>query len=604
MLFSGMKISTRLASGFGAVIVLLVIITTISTMEMITLNHDVDDLVNDKFAKTVLANNIILNNNVIERAMRNSLLVKGKAEIARELDRIAVSTRTIEGDLHKIEAMIQSENDRTNFNDLINARTKYAVTKVQFIKLVSAGKRGEAINYMLSDVSPSQEAYIGTVSRLIESQTRLMEESGKNAGQQVRSSMIQIIVMGSIVLLASAFIGLLISRSITRPLREAIKVAIAVAQGDLTQRFEAASEDETGKLLQALKIMQDNLRAIISSDAGRVLEALSRGDLTERITRDYPGTFGQLKDDANSTVEKLMEIIAQVKYSTEMITTSAREISAGNSDLSQRTEEQAASLEETSSSMSELLSTVRRNTESARHANQLAQATSDIADQSGKSVQMVVATMTSINQSSRKIEDIIKIIDGIAFQTNILALNAAVEAARAGEQGRGFAVVASEVRSLAQRSAVAAKEIKLLISESVEKVNVGSRQVKDAADEISDVVTSVQLVASLMKDITAATAEQGTSIEQVNIAITQIDSVTQHNAALVQEAAAAAESMQEQAGALNVVVSTFKLDEHTGGSAVVRLVAHPRQTESAPIKERNLPMAKPDKDEDEDWKEF
>jgi len=485
---------------------------------------------------------------------------------------------------------------------VVNASTKYAVTKERFIKLVSAGKRKDAIDYLLSDVSPSQETYIGTVSKLIDSQIRLMKETGKIAGQQVSISMTQVIVMGLIALLSSVAIGFLITRSITRPLLEAVEVAIAVAQGDLTQRFEVTSKDETGQLLQALNIMQDNLRAIIGNDVGRVLKALSRGDLTERITKDYPGTYGQLKDDANSTVEKLMEIIAQVKFSTDMITAAAQEIAAGNSNLSQRTEEQASSLEETTSSMSELLSTVRRNTESARHANQLAQGTSDIAEQSGKAVQMLVATMTTINESSRKIEDIISVIDGIAFQTNILALNAAVEATRAGDQGRGFAVVAAEVRSLAQRSAAAAKEIKLLISESVEKVSVGSRQVKEAADEISDVVTSVQLVASLMKDITAATAEQGMSIEQVNTAITQIDSVTQHNAALVQEAAAAAESMQEQSDALNVVVSTFKLDERREGAAVVGYVAQPQKTKAAPRKERKLTIAKPDKDED--WKAF
>jgi len=256
--------------------------------------------------------------------------------------------------------------------------------------------------------------------------------------------------MAVIGLLLALWLGAALIRAIVSPLQRAVSVANAVAKGDLTQRIDVTSKDETGQVLQALKIMQDNLRAIISNEVGRVLEAMSRGDLTERITKDYPGTFGQLKDDANSTAEKLMAIIYQVKNSTEMITISAKEIAGGNSDLSQRTEEQASNLEETASSMEELTATVKQNAENARHANQLSMSASDIAVKGGKAVGDVVQTMTSISASSRKIIDIISVIENIAFQTNILALNAAVEAARAGEQGRGFAVVAAEVRSLAR----------------------------------------------------------------------------------------------------------------------------------------------------------
>jgi methyl-accepting chemotaxis protein len=451
------------------------------------------------------------------------------------------------------------------------------------------------------------EIEMGLLSDLIEENSKQINTKSKAATEYVRGTIIIVTCCAWVILLVIAYF---MTRAITRPLRHAVSAANAVAQGDLTQRIEITGTDEAGQLLQAIKTMQDNLRAIVSNDVGRILDALSRGDLTERITGNYPGAFGQLKEDANSTVLKLKAIITQVKSSTDMITTAAQEIAMGNSDLSQRTEQQAASLEQTASSMTELLATVRRNTESARHANQLAHGSSDIAGQSGKAVELLVATMTAINQSSRKIEDIIRVIDGIAFQTNILALNAAVEAARAGEQGRGFAVVAAEVRSLAQRSAVAAKEIKQLITESVEKINVGTKQVKDASDEISDVVTSVQLVASLMKDITAATTEQGMSIEQVNQAITQMDNVTQQNAALVEEASAAAESMQEQAKTLDAAMSTFKLEADTGSvkTGKAKLVAKPATAlpASTPVaSQRNSGrLTETTGNRDGDWKEF
>jgi methyl-accepting chemotaxis protein len=408
--------------------------------------------------------------------------------------------------------------------------------------------------------------------------------------------------MAVIGLLLALWLGAALIRAIVRPLQRAVSVANAVAKGDLTQHIDVTSEDETGQVLQALKIMQDNLRAIISNEVGRVLEAMSRGDLTERITKDYPGTFGQLKDDANSTVEKLMAIIYQVKNSTEMITVSAKEIAGGNSDLSQRTEEQASNLEETASSMEELTATVKQNAENARHANQLSMSASDIAVKGGKAVGDVVQTMTSISASSRKIIDIISVIENIAFQTNILALNAAVEAARAGEQGRGFAVVAAEVRSLAQRSAAAAKEIAALIDASVDKVDTGSRQADQAGATMNEIVIAVKRVTDIMAEISAASNEQSAGIEQVNHAITQMDNVTQQNAALVEEAAAAAESMQEQAASLDEAMSAFKLQERRKGREGARHIAQQQKAIAAPGKERKLVKSKPDNDED--WKEF
>ncbi|MBU1264488.1 MAG: PAS domain-containing protein [Gammaproteobacteria bacterium] len=313
----------------------------------------------------------------------------------------------------------------------------------------------------------------------------------------------------------SILFGYFISRTILKPLDRALEVAHTIAGGDLSHRFEMAAWDETGQLMRALNQMNANMVAVVS--------------------------------DIGSNVDS--------------ISTAAGEIAAGNADLSARTESQASSLEETASTMEELTSTVKQNAEGARHASQLVSSTAEIAGQGGEVMGKVVDTMSSIKESSRKIADIIGVIDGIAFQTNILALNAAVEAARAGEQGRGFAVVATEVRSLAQRSASAAKEIKILIGNSVEQVETGRKLVDEAGEAMDDIVTSVQLVADIMSGTAAASQQQSAGIDQVNQAITQMDEITQQNAALVEQAAAASESMQVQAMKLAQLVDTFKLSE-------------------------------------------
>jgi methyl-accepting chemotaxis protein len=324
-----------------------------------------------------------------------------------------------------------------------------------------------------------------------------------------------IVVSGMVTVLVLLAIGLaLIIRSVSRPLKHSIEIAKRVADGDLNQHIEVTGRDETGQLLQALKDMVNRLTGIVSG----------------------------------------------VRTTTDSIGTASREIAQGNADLSQRTEEQASSLEETASSMESLAEAVKHNAEHASQALRLAQGTGEVATKGGEAVNKVVNTMTTINQSSKKIADIIGVIEGIAFQTNILALNAAVEAARAGEQGRGFAVVAAEVRNLAQRSAAAAKEITGLIGDSVDKVDAGARQVSEAADVIGDIITSVDLVIKIVSEISDATREQSTGIIQVNQAITQMDEMTQQNAALVEEAAASAEAMLEQALALTAAVHVFKLD--------------------------------------------
>jgi methyl-accepting chemotaxis protein len=344
----------------------------------------------------------------------------------------------------------------------------------------------------------------------------------------------------------------------------------AAVRGSFATKMDMTGKQGYVKDLSELLNQLSNVTDDGLNDVLRVANLLAKGDLTQTITKDYPGTFGEVKAGVNGTVENLKVLVGEIKDATDTINTASKEIAAGNSDLSQRTEEQASSLEETASSMEELTSTVKQNAENAKQANQLAIGASEVAGKGGAVVGQVVVTMDSINESSRKIVDIISVIDGIAFQTNILALNAAVEAARAGEQGRGFAVVAGEVRSLAQRSAAAAKEIKTLIGDSVEKVEGGSKLVAQAGQTMEEIVTSIKRVTDIMSEITAASQEQSQGIEQVNTAITQMDEVTQQNAALVEEAAAAAESLEEQAQNLSVSVGTFKMDSHSSGAAVAR----------------------------------
>jgi methyl-accepting chemotaxis protein len=318
------------------------------------------------------------------------------------------------------------------------------------------------------------------------------------------------------------------------------------------------------------------------NDVLRIANALAEGDLTQQITKDYPGTFGRAKNALNGTVENLKALVGEIKESSDTIKTASQEIAAGNNDLSHRTEEQASSLEETAASMQELTSTVQTNSENATHANELALASSEIARKGVAVVNQVVTTMEGINNSSRKIVDIITVIDGIAFQTNILALNAAVEAARAGEQGRGFAVVATEVRSLAQRAAAAAGEIKNLISDSVEKVEDGSQLVARAGKTMEDIVNSIESVSATISAITSASVEQNSGIQQVNLAISQMDDVTQQNAALVEQAAAAAEALEEQARNLSVTVDNFKIDGMKKSAPVVKTYTKPAPTKITP----------------------
>ncbi|OOW68655.1 methyl-accepting chemotaxis protein, partial [Xanthomonas cissicola] len=350
-------------------------------------------------------------------------------------------------------------------------------------------------------------------------------------------------------------------------------LAQAAANGDFSARGDVE------RFQFDFRVMVESLNQLMSTADGNLqslsalLQSIAAGDLTARMSGDFRGVFAQMRDDANATASQLAQIVGNIQQSAVSINAAATEIAAGNQDLSQRTEQQAANLEETAASMEELTSTVKQNAESARQANQLAIGAARVASEGGDVVGKVVDTMSGIEASSKKIADIISVIGGIAFQTNILALNAAVEAARAGEQGRGFAVVASEVRTLAQRSSGAAKEIKDLIDDSVQRVAEGSALVHSAGKTMGEVVASVQRVTDIMGEISAASQEQSAGIEQVNQTITHMDETTQQNAALVEEATAAARSMEEQAVQLTDAVAIFKIDARQVRRADTRATA-------------------------------
>jgi methyl-accepting chemotaxis protein-1 (serine sensor receptor) len=427
------------------------------------------------------------------------------------------------------------------------------------VDALRANEADAANHIMESKVKPLYEPAKQGIDALVKLQldvARQEYEHARDRSVNIRNFAVVAVMLG---LGLVAWLGLVLIRAITHPLNAAVKLARAVAEGDLTQRIDVRSTDELGQLMQALKEMNDNL----------------------------------------------VRVVSQVRTGTDTVATASSQIAAGNQDLSSRTEEQASSLEETASSMEELTSTVKQNAENARQANQLVVSTADVAVKGGRVVGEVVDTMASIKDSSRKIADIIGVIDGIAFQTNILALNAAVEAARAGEQGRGFAVVASEVRNLAQRSAGAAKEIKALIEDSVGKVDAGSELVDEAGKTMGEIVSSVKRVTDIMSEIAAASQEQSAGIEQVNQAISQMDDVTQQNAALVEQAAAAAESLQDQAGKLTEAVSVFRLDGMVSQRTVLPVlkdVVAPRPKLASPTaRTKKLAVAGGGNDE---WEEF
>ena len=512
-LLGNMKIGKRLGIGFGVLLLLSVAITAIGLWKLKAVANASREMMAVPVAKERLISD--WSKNIASAVVRTTAVSKSADEsLASFFKADATDSAKSSSELiKKIEPLLVSQEEKDLFQKLMDLRKEYSASRDGVMKLKGEGKAEEAAKLLDQKFVPIANRYKDMAGEFVQLQRKYLDEKGVEIEAIEASSRTQMIALAVSVFGLSILCGWLLTISITRPMQRAVVAARRVANGDLTGTIEVNSKDETGDLLQALQDMNRNL----------------------------------------------LRIVSQVRSGTEMIGTASSEIAAGNQDLSSRTEQQASSLEETASSMEELTATVKKNADNARQANQLAITASDVAVKGGEVVAQVVDTMASINDASKKIVDIISVIDGIAFQTNILALNAAVEAARAGEQGRGFAVVATEVRSLAQRSAAAAKEIKDLIGDSVIKVSSGTALVGRAGKTMEEIVSSIRRVTDIVAEISAASNEQSAGIEQVNQAIAQMDQVTQQNAALVEEAAAASESMHDQSQQLTRAVSEFKL---------------------------------------------
>jgi methyl-accepting chemotaxis protein len=509
-----LSIGQRLAIGFGVVIALLMMVAGMSYLRINSLNQEVAKMVKERYPKTIIANRIKADVNEVSRNLLSALVMTDPGQVKGELDNAAARNRDASAAIDELKKTTTDAKGKEILTALVGFRDKFNPMEQKLAAQITGDdKEGALIKYSFS-VRTLQAKYADELDKFVAYQNDAMSKAGEEAAAASTRTQFLILVLTLIATGLSLGVAILATRSITTPLNEAVNVAQRVADGDLTSVIVAEGNDETAKMMQALKHMNDSL----------------------------------------------IRIVAEVRTGTDAIGSASSEIASGNLDLSSRTEEQAASLGQTSGSMRELTSTVQQNADNARQANQLAAQASDVAVRGGSVVSQVIDTMGSITTSSKKIVDIIGVIDGIAFQTNILALNAAVEAARAGEQGRGFAVVASEVRNLAQRSAAAAKEIKALIGDSVDKVGEGSKLVEMAGVTMNEVVESVRRVTDIMGEISSASVEQSQGIAQVNDTIVQMDETTQQNAALVEEAAAAAAQMQEQAANLARVVSIFKLD--------------------------------------------
>jgi methyl-accepting chemotaxis protein len=518
-LFSNLSIGRRLGAGFALVLGFLLIVIGGGITQLNLVMGKLENVNSNTLPSISAAAHML---DAINQARRFELRALGASDVAEQkqaYDDAVIAKGALAKWAKAYEVLLSDETDKRLFKDATIAGEEYFAALASERPVVmaaneSAEKRVAASNAVIKVTYQKFKNAESTLTALDQHNTKLAGEANTAAKAAYTKSLTTFIALGIGAVLTVIFLAWWISRSITQPLQEAVRVANQISGGDLKSSFTIISKDEVGQLMLALQNMVGSLKGVIG----------------------------------------------EVKSASAQIATASSEIAQGNADLSSRTENQASSLQQTAASIEQLTSTVKQNADSARQANQLAAAASMDASRGGEVVSQVVTTMSDIQDSSKRIADIISVIDGIAFQTNILALNAAVEAARAGEQGRGFAVVASEVRTLAQRSAQAAKEIKTLISTSVEKVDTGSRLVGDAGKSMNEIVSSVQRVTDIIAEISAATTEQSQGIEQVNVAVNQLDTMTQQNAALVEQSAAAASSLKDQTIKLNVSVSKFSVD--------------------------------------------
>ncbi|WP_323660084.1 methyl-accepting chemotaxis protein [Pectobacterium versatile] len=513
--FKNIKIGSRLFLGFGLLILLTLTLSSISYYFMKNIGAEFDEVTEDRMVKVDMLRDIqdVLNTNV--RTLRDIILLPAdRTQEKQELKATIVKTTDTASEIYKkLDGMVNSEHARELFNQLIDIRKQYSLSINKAIGYAMEDEDALATELVFGDIAKIQAVYFAKLSEFTELQVSFVDHAKQVTRTYITNALLWMLVLSIFSTALGCLTAWSLTRSVTVPLSTALSSAKRISAGDLSGSIDVNSRDETGLLLEEMKEMQ---------------AALTR-------------------------------MVIGVRNNAESVATASMQIAQGNADLSSRTEEQASALEETSSTMTQLGMTVKNNADNARQANVLAQNASTVALQGGNVVNDVVGTMKSINESSRSIADIINVIDSIAFQTNILALNAAVEAARAGEQGRGFAVVAGEVRNLAQRSAEAAKEIKNLITASVERVELGSVLVNKAGETMQQVVMSIRQLSDTVSEISSASAEQSTGVEQVGIAVSQMDQTTQQNAALVEESAAAAQSLKEQADQLVREVSVFRI---------------------------------------------
>ncbi len=575
MKLSNLKISSRLGIGFGLVLALSSLIAMTSLSRLYQLNRNVESYASERVPKLLAATTwaeLLLQNSL---SMRDALILNDKKEIKVALDSIDENRKVLSVAQDRIIKADLSPQERALLQTMQDLRKDYAPSRLEVVEALQRGDYPVAKEAMLNKMMPVQRKYVESIKRLIEYEEAQSLVDARQANASYRSGFWLVVGLAILAVLTGTIAAFLIARSIVSQLGgepgDAGDIAGRIAAGDLTTKISLRAGDSSS-MMSAMSSMQSNLAAIVGS----------------------------------------------VRISAESVATTADQVAGATQDLSQRTEEQASSLEETASSMEELTSTVKENTGNATQANHFAQSASASAERGGVVVRQVVFTMEAITASSKRIGDIISVIDGIAFQTNILALNAAVEAARAGEQGRGFAVVASEVRSLAHRSAAAAKEIKQLIGQSVDKVELGAKQVVEAGETIDRLVADVKRVSELMGEIANASVEQGQGIDQVCQTVSQMDSVVQQNAAVVEESASAADSMRIQARHLLDAVGKFKIASRQGGSADAQaatqmrasrpgggqLLSRPGKASAGQMKSGAGKPAKGSIGLDGDWEEF
>ena len=508
-----LKIGPRLAGCFAIVVALLVATSVIGISKIDAVNASTETILHDRFVKVQFAQTIENEVNRQARALRTALIATDPQVVRGELAKIENSAPVVASAIERLKETIHTERGKAALAILIEARAAFKADEAKLVAMIKGGQVEDGRTFLIKDMLPLQTAYLAAIEAFSQTQVAGMEQFGKDAADLAASAKLQMIALATIAVLMAVGLGFVLTKSITKPVGEAVHVAKTVAGGDLSAEIRVGATDELGQLMAALRDMNGNLSSIVR----------------------------------------------QVRHSSDSIATGTSQIAAGNADLSQRTEEQASNLQQTAASMEQMTATVRQNADGARAAAERAESATRVATLGGTVVGQVVSTMEDISACSKKISDITSVIDGIAFQTNILALNAAVEAARAGEQGRGFAVVAGEVRSLAQRAAIAAREIKSLIGHSAERVETGSRLVGEAGATMGEIVSQIREVSSLISEIDSATRQQTIGIDQVSGAVAQLDLVTQQNSALVEESAAAAESLKRQATALSEAVGVFRL---------------------------------------------